>query len=262
MITDYLGIEFPVVKHSETESRRFGRDVTRLTVPEQCKWSDREVVALATSVEADLVILRSPTSRNRLGGMLGSTSTIQTIHADSLLYFSRQLYGLCDVGVLAADVTVSFDPISTPQLRELVVATFADYQNHYSANPDLPAGAVQDGYAEWVTNTLTSPQGHLLSLVNNQRVVAFIVYSMFQQTDGELHAEVLLNGTHPAFRNKGLYAAAFSRCLVDAMNRGAKRLWISTQSSHRAMIRTWEKNGLRFELGLNTYHCSPRYAAK
>ncbi len=258
MITDYLGIEFPVVKFSDVESRRFHRSVMRLTVPENCKWSDKEVVALATSVDAELLILRSPTSRNRLGGMLGSLATKQTIHADSLLYFSRVLDDSLVPEALPPGVDLYSDPIATDELEELVMATFADYQNHYSSNPDLPSGAVQDGYAEWVANTLTSPHGHLVALKSAERVVAFIVYSMIQHADGEMQAEVLLNGTHPAYRNKGLYAYAFSRSLLDAKDRGAHRMWISTQSSHRAMIRTWEKAGLRFELGLNTYHCSPR----
>jgi ribosomal protein S18 acetylase RimI-like enzyme len=258
VITDYLGVEFPVVKHSEVESRRFDRNVMRLTVPEQCKWSDREIVSLATSVEADLLILRSPTSRNRIGGMLGSLPIVRTIHADSLLYFSRALDSYSEREATHRDIEISTDPVVPDELTDLVLATFADYQNHYSANPDLPSGAVQDGYAEWVTNTLTSPDGHLVTLKTAKKVVAFIVYALFRQSGGEQQAEVLLNGTHPAFRNKGLYSFVFSECLSDARSRGAKRMWISTQASHRAMIRTWEKAGLRFELGLNTYHCSPR----
>lgn len=257
MINDYLGSEFPVVKFSDVESRRFSRHVARLTVPEQCKWADREIVTLATSVETDLLILRSPTSRNRLGGLLGSNPHVQTIHADSLLYFSRRLDSFTAVNTMPEVISETTDTISASELENLVSATFVDYQNHYSANPSIPAGAVQDGYAEWASNTLTSPNGHVVALKSTRRIVAFIVYTLFHRSDGELNAEILLNGTHPAFRNKGLYAAAFSLSLLDARHRGAKRMWISTQSSHRAMIRTWEKAGLQFELGLNTYHCSP-----
>jgi len=189
--------------------------------------------------------------------MLGANPKIQTIHADTLLYFSRELEGSHVNFRHSGSFYVSTEPIPSDELRDLILATFADYQNHYSANPDLPSGAVQAGYAEWAFNTLTSEDGHLVTLRNKEIVVAFIVYSLFRHIGGEVHAEVLLNGTHPRFRNLGLYGVAFQGSLADAASRGARRMWISTQSSHRAMIRTWEKAGLRFEIGLNTYHCSP-----
>jgi len=257
MITDYLASTFPLLRKSDSESRRFGRSVYRLTVPENCNWSDTEIITLATSVSADLLIVRAPATRNRLGGALGSHPHLQTLHADSLLYFSRSsIKENADLD-LPADLSLAINSPLDEGLTRLIHATFSNYQNHYSANPTLPKDAVEHGYAEWANMIVSSETGVLLTLASDGQPVAFIVVNIFATSANEVQAEISLNGTHPAFRNRGLYRELLRVSLAEVARRGAIRLWISTQASHRVMIRTWEKLGFGFELGLNTYHCSP-----
>jgi ribosomal protein S18 acetylase RimI-like enzyme len=257
MITDYTSSTFPFLKPSDVESRRFERVVHRLTIPINCNWSDDEIATLGTSAKSDLVILRSPASRNRLGGVLGSLSGYQTLHADSLLYFSRDLMRALDADQIPGKLHLATDSPVTQQLSRLILATFAAYQNHYSANPSLRRDAVEQGYAEWAASIVASPSGTVLTINDEERPVSFIVVSTFASQTGDRHAEISLNGTHPAYRNKGLYRTLLTHCMRHLASHDVKRLWISTQASHRVMIRTWEKLGLGFELGLNTYHVSP-----
>jgi len=257
MIIDYTEQSYPILKASDVESRRFNRRVHRLTVPTDCSWSDDEIVTLCTSAKSDLVILRSPSSRNRLGGVLGSRSGYQTLHADSLLYFSRDLTTSLVADQIPGKLHLATDSPVTQQLSRLILATFAAYQNHYSANPSLQRDAVEQGYAEWAASIVASPSGTVLTIHDEDQPVSFIVVSTFASQIGERHAEISLNGTHPAYRNKGLYRILLTHCMKHLAGNDVKRLWISTQTSHRVMIRTWEKLGLSFELGLNTYHVSP-----
>lgn len=254
MILDYTTNSYPSLVVSPAESRRFDRVVHRLTVPTHCNWSDPEIVALATSADSDLVILRSPSSRNRLGGVLGSLVGYRTLHADSLLYFSRSLASDSRGESLPIGLRLATDPPVTERLSNLILATFADYQNHYSANPTLRQDAVEKGYAEWASFILSSTEGVVLTLNDESGPVSFIVASTFMSSNGDVHGEISLNGTHPGYRNKGLYRVLLSHCIAHLARHGAKKLWISTQASHRVMIRTWEKVGFNFELGLNTYH--------
>lgn len=257
MITDYTSNTYPSLKPSEVESRRFNRIVHRLTVPIYCNWSDDEIVTLSTSAKSDLVILRSPSSRNRLGGILGSLAGYRTLHADSLLYFSRELESALDADKIPNRLHLATDTPVTQQLSNLIFATFAAYQNHYSANPSLQRDAVEQGYAEWAATILSSASGTVLTINDEDQPVSFIVVSTFISHTGEVHAEISLNGTHPAYRNNGLYRILLTHCMKYLAGRDVKTLWISTQASHRVMIRTWEKLNLRFEVGLNTYHVSP-----
>lgn len=257
MITDYTDHSYPVLRVSESESRRFDRVVHRLSVPVHCNWSDQEIVTLATSAKSDLVILRSPTSRNRLGGALGGLPSYQTLHADTLLYFSRSLDLDCAADQIPSGLSLATDPPVTERLSNLILATFADYQNHYSANPTLQKDAVEKGYAEWVASILSAASGLVITLNDDRGPVSFIVASIFQSSSGETISEISLNGTHPAFRNRGLYRVLLTYCIEHLGRRGARQLWISTQASHRVMIRTWENMGFGYEVGLNTYHVSP-----
>ena len=257
MITDYTSSTFPVLKPSDVESRRFDRVVHRLTVPINCNWSDDEIATLGKSAKSDLVILRSPASRNRLGGVLGSLSGYQTLHADSLLYFSKDLTRALDADQIPERLHLATDSPVTQQLSRLILATFAAYQNHYSANPSLQRDAVEKGYAEWAASIASSRLGTVLTINDEEQPVSFIVVSSIVSQNGERHAEISLNGTHPAYRNKGLYRILLTHCMKHLASHDVKKLWISTQASHRVMIRTWEKLGLGFELGLNTYHVSP-----
>lgn len=257
MISDYTVNSYPTLAPSLVESRRFGRAVHRLTVPINCNWSDQEIITLSTSAKSDLVILRSPSSRNRLGGLLGSQPNYQTLHADSLLYFSRSLDLISESDEIPDGLTLALGSSASDALPNLILATFADYQNHYSANPTLQLDAVQKGYAEWATSILSSAMGTVFTINDENRPVSFIVTSTFTSHNDETHAEISLNGTHPAYRNKGLYHVLLTQCIEQLARKGVTRLWISTQASHRVMIRTWEKLGFSFELGLNTYHFSP-----
>jgi len=257
MITDYTDHSYPVLRVSESESRRFERVVHRLAIPVHCNWSDQEIVTLATSAKSDLVILRSPTSRNRLGGALGSFSGYQTLHADTLLYFCRPLEPDCAADPIPSGLSLTTDPPVTEGLSELILTTFADYQNHYSANPTLQKDAVEKGYAEWARSILSSPSGLVLTLNDDRGPVSFVVASTFQSSSGATLSEISLNGTHPAFRNRGLYKVLLTQCIQHLGHQGVRQLWISTQASHRVMIRTWEHVGFGYEMGLNTYHVSP-----
>ena len=257
MISDYTLNSYPTLVSSEVESRRFGRAVHRLTVPVNCNWSDQEIVTLSASARSDLTILRSPSSRNRLGGLLGSQPNYRTLHADSLLYFSKSLVTSPEGEKIPEGLALTTNSPVSEELSGLILATFADYQNHYSANPTLQRDAVEKGYAEWAASIVSSRLGTVLTINDEEQPVSFIVVSSFMSHNGERHAEISLNGTHPAFRNKGLYRILLTHCMKHLASNDVKRLWISTQASHRVMIRTWEKLGLGFELGLNTYHISP-----
>jgi len=257
MILDYTANSYPSLVVSPSESRRFDRVVHRLIVPVHCSWSDQEIVTLTKSAKSDLVILRSPNTRNRLGGVLGSVLGFRTLHADSLLYFSRNLIPGYSGAPPPDGLSLAKDLPVDERFSNLILATFAEYQNHYSANPTLQKDAVERGYAEWAASILASPEGLVLTLNDDHGPVSFIVARTFTSPTGGLHAEISLNGTHPAYRNKGLYRVLLTHCLEHLARQGAQELWISTQASHRVMIRTWEKLGFSFELGVNTYHFSP-----
>lgn len=240
--------------YSESESNRFQRRVCRMVIPLECTWSDAGVAESVASNRFDLLILRTPSLRLRLAGLLANTAQLSVLQTDTLLYFSKSTL---DSSVPdSAEFSVTSARPRDEYLDELIRASFDGYSNHYAANSSLPDSAVMDGYSEWATSLLRDPDYEIVSATLGGKVVSFIVGCGVKRIQNEESFEIALNGTHPSFRNRGIYQALLSRLLHEARLKGFERVWISTQASNRPMIRTWEKLRFRFEFALNTLHCS------
>lgn len=258
MFSSFVEFDTPLTSYSEVESQRFKRTVVRMLIPLACNWPDEEILKLVDSTNFELLILRSPSTRSRLGGALNSLPRVDSIQADSLMYFSLNDLHKTPELVTAHSLETSVGAISTGDLSAIIMETFSDYQNHYSANASLPLDAVQLGYAEWARTILSDSDGIVLTGWCESRPAGFIVVKVLTTKDGSQHAEIVLNGTHPKFRGRGVYKTLLHECVSELRKRRVEKLWISTQISNRVMIRTWEEIGFRCEFAVNTFHCSTR----
>jgi ribosomal protein S18 acetylase RimI-like enzyme len=175
------------------------------------------------------------------------------LQADTLLYFSGSTAQAkkSDGGEIAV-TSIRPDP---DELEEFVRISFDGYSNHYAANPSLPPDAVMEGYAEWARDLLDRQANVMVSAMHGNDTASFIVGHPVGEVRSQKSFEVALNGTHPSFRNRGIYQILLRHLMSELRLQGIETVWISTQASNSAMIRTWEKLGLRFEFAVNTLHC-------
>jgi len=253
MITDFLAAGTPHLRPSAAETARFGISVSRLVVPLDERVNASTLDEIVGGCRADLLILRCASQAPGISDWLYRSHEWRHLHADTLLYFSRELSDIAiDGGTFVGDVV---DP---EQLSKLTRRTFESYRNHYSSNPLLPRSAVREGYSEWLSTLMSDSATRTFVAVESDAYVSFVVACDLPR---EGSGEIVLNGTHPDHESRGHYSRLVARALQSFRATGAEKVWISTQASNRRVIRAWIRLGFNFEYSIDTYHLMPATSA-
>jgi ribosomal protein S18 acetylase RimI-like enzyme len=136
-----------------------------------------------------------------------------------------------------------------PLLDRLTDAIFADYVNHYGANPRLAGFDLSDGYREWTRGHVGT--GHLRCLLGSVDGVPCSYGTV--RLDVE-ECEIVLNGVLPEYRSRGVYRDLLRAMVGLFMDHGAPLSMISTQVDNRAVQRVWVKEGFRLDDSYFTVH--------
>lgn len=234
---------------SELDTRRFGFPVARVTVGRDTTDAQaaQHVVDDLERLAPTVAVARWPADRVGFAAELVRRG-LQVLPADTLVYWAGAATGAASAG---GPVPLTDAPALAPAVEELVAATFADYPTHYLASPDFPPDLVLAGYVEWAGRTAREhPEDVLLQLVDG--VPAAVATTA--RVDGGRGLEVMLAGTHPDHRGRGVYRALLAGVLARAGVDGAERVVISTQASNTAVQRVWCTLGLRPVSAWTTVH--------
>jgi GNAT superfamily N-acetyltransferase len=221
---------------SAVESARFSRTVRRYALGA----GDAGALVDAILAEApDLAIVRFPASRPEVLGRLRETGS-EVILGDCLVVWRRdnERAGPPDGGRQAGFSVREAVAADFPLLDRLTDEIFADYRNHYAANPRLAGFDLREGYREWTRGHVgTGERRCLLAAVEGVPCAYGTV-----RLDAE-ESEIVLNGVLPAYRGRGVYRDLL-RAMVDLFVRhGSRRSMISTQVDNAAVQRVWVREG-------------------
>ncbi|MDA0286024.1 MAG: GNAT family N-acetyltransferase [Actinobacteria bacterium] len=257
MISDFLqnsGVLLPT--HSRVESERFGIDVARLNIPIDSPASDIQIARICNESSADILILRYPSTRNRLAQSLADLSKAQAFQADTLVYFSKDLVPITESSKTNYKWKLSIaSPNDNSIIKALSQIIFQDYPNHYRSNHRLGSQSIVDGYVEWASFGLAdSAKLTVIVETPDSKKIGFALVSF-----DENGAEIELNGVHPKFHNQGVYSVLLQMLMGYLANQKIDKLSISTQIQNTRAIRAWVKAGFNLEFSLNTFHIMPRY---
>lgn len=256
MISDFLGNSSDLnLKHSKIESDRFGISVERFSIPLECEIDDFKLAELCETSESDLLIVRYSTSRIKLSELLSSIKSRSAVHADTLVYFSRDI---SNSGIENSQNSAWNFEIATlsdeDSLEELVQEGFRDYPSHYSSNSLLSATQIHEGYVEWA-----------LSGIRDEDNLTVLVKSKTGETVGFALAvvagnqsEFVLSCVSPKFEGQGIYSAIVFWLVGNLPKFGGERIYVSTQIQNTRVIRAWIKAGFSLDFSLNTYHLIAR----
>ena len=252
MYSDFwsAGNSHPVV--SESESARFGRVVSRFNLGINSKLSDDEIVSNCSLDDSDLLVLRTPSTRVKLGSLLCRLPDKFSFQADTLVYYEL------DTSVYKAvptDDTEIFRLGSTDlgmldQFTSLVKQTFTDYTNHYAANPKLGSFNVEDGYLEWTLGFLVDVNCNTFVRCTKPN---YIDGWMTVKQD-EDYVELIIGGNNPLARGTGTYMKLVNAIAFYYLNFGIKYIRVSTQITNLDVIGVWHKNSFKFLGSINTFH--------
>jgi len=248
-----------LVRPSPVESDRFGREVVRVTIGEGAP-DHHTLLAALDEVSADVLVVRYDAARVELGGLLGA-SRWAVLPAGALTYWEVALPfdsapAQAGLEVRSAETLAAQDRRGVSELVRLIVhASFADYGNHYRANPLLDPSDALEGYEDWALRSLTEHPGDVLLLMHRTVPVGFATLEF--GADGA-DVEVLLAGLVPSVQRQGRYGTLLGGCATTAAARGVGRLFTSTQVHNTRVQRAWVRAGLRPFAAVETVHLVDR----
>lgn len=253
MISEFFKGAELALRVSESESRRFGFEVSRLAIPIADPTSDQQVARLVGDSSSELVIVRADTRRLELSRALTSIDGADVIHADTLSYFRWVLGGRTTLPRESARFAIS-QSNSFDVLVDVLRVSFHGYRNHYSANPRLAKSVTVAAYEEWGSRLMQdiTTRAFVARETADSEVIGFVLL-MLDEARG--FAEVVLNAVDPKSQRRGVYSALMSTASDFLKEHGSiDDLYISTQQGNSAVIQAWRTLGLDPYIDLNTFH--------
>ncbi len=230
------------------ESARFGLRVFRAEI------SSVEADALVKGLVAqspDLVILRIPTRTSHAIQAIESYG-FHPIHADTLAHYESRLQDYQPKPLRnPADLIQRATADDATQITVLINAVFADYPNHYHANPLLDRQAALDGYSEWALSHLSDDR-RVTWVIRAEGRVAGIACSSFDEK--QKICQGTLHGVHPDFVNRGYYTDLIRHTQHYFRERDYRLLRIATQIGNLQVQRVWVREGFVFTAVFDTFH--------
>jgi hypothetical protein len=226
------------IAYSPLESARFDLRILRSTFTELLP---EEVVRTIEAEQADVAILRIPTSQQQELAQLSALSPYPLLLADTVLTFK------CDMR--ASPPT----PLRNPRLvvrrataddhlvlQELVEVVFANYHTHYNSNPLFTPQVVLAGYQEWSLSFLhsdTAEKACFLFYLNN-RPVAFTTIALHDR-----YGDGMLMGARPGAASPGLGGDLVRHIKQYSFDHGRKWVHGTTQVQNHGVQRMLIQEG-------------------
>jgi GNAT superfamily N-acetyltransferase len=222
-----------VVSDSRVESDRFGLRVGRVQVE-----SDVDVAELESACAGhDVVILRCAADQIALPFRLLALRDFRAFTADHLSIWRWEV-GERRHADLPDGWTVG--PSTDADVVEAVVRdAFADYRNHYRANPLFDARAALDGYVEWARSLLQRSDDACAVLCEPTGEAVGVALTDWSNDV----PDVKLAGMRSRAQGQGRYGSLLAHVMQLTHDRGRPALTISTQSHNVNVMRSWSRLG-------------------
>lgn len=230
------------------ESARFGLRTYRAALE---RVDTPALLAALIANGADLAILRVPPAEAPAIHAL-EASGLATLHADTLVTHRCDLQRVAPAEVRTEGFTIdAAGAADRDAITDLVRRVFADYPNHYTANPLLARADVLDGYCEWAISHLGHPR-RVTWVARVDGRIAALACSAFDPATR--HCEGVLHGVLPEFAQRGIYTALIRYTQQHFRAEGYRALSIKTQARNLAVQRVWAREGFVLDQVQATVH--------
>jgi hypothetical protein len=239
------------------ETARFGLSVARASLDDD----EVDAAALARQLikhRIDVAILRIP-ARPSPGIAALHAIGLAPIHADTLVTYSCDLVQHPPQALLNPSLQIRpAEPVDAPGITALVETVFADYPNHYRANPLFPREDIVAGYGQWALSHIDAANRTCwLACVDGR--IAGLACSAFDDRTGVCQG--VLHAVSPDFARNRIYTDLIRFTQNTFRERGLKALTISTQVGNLRVQRVWVREGFTFESAMDTFHINALFGA-
>jgi GNAT superfamily N-acetyltransferase len=222
-----------VVSESRVESDRFGLRIGRVHVG-----SDVDIAALESACAGhDVVILRCAADQVDLPFRLLGLRDMRAFTADHLSIWRWEVVEPPHVEL--PDGWTVAPSTDTGVVEAVVRDAFADYRNHYRANPLFDAAAALDGYVDWAHALMRQSDDACAVLVEPTGDAAGVALTDWDEDI----PDVKLAGIRSRAQGKGRYGALLAHVMRQTRDRERRALTISTQSHNVNVMRAWARLG-------------------
>lgn len=243
------------VEDSKVEAAALGMRVMRARLEADTAEVEAVAQALADLPQDAVVITRSPGNGSSSGILTRAAQLVRrhVVSCTPILYWTRSLTSdAVEMDRGASSLDISIDP-PMEQLQGLLMEVFAGYENHYSEDPLFDGRIdVASAYADWATRML-GEGGCEISLFHFEGEAA-VVFVTSTRNDV---CEIILAGTHPNFRRRGLYREGLGMLCALRGNDGCLRMEISTQANNVEVQRVWARTGFAPDRAVHIQHVWP-----
>ncbi len=232
------------VTESSVESDRFGLRIGRVHV-----LPDVDVDQLESACSGfDVVILRCAASEVGLPYRLLGLRDFRAFTADHLSFWRWEVGEPAPI-VLPDGWSVGLST-DAAAVDAVMRDAFADYRNHYRANPLFDASAALDGYVDWA-HTLMARSDAACTVLWDPTGDAVGVALVDWDSDVP---DIKLAGISGRAQGRGRYGALLSYVMGLTVERSCQALTISTQSHNTNVMRAWSRLGFLPVDALATMH--------
>jgi len=232
---------------SELDEKRFGVVTAKISFEENESLSG--VLTWCEEKNVGFLIARSPTENIQLAQEMEKNNFILT---DTLISYVN-----ADIKINARNLPDGFDwrlgvADDATAAGNLAAQIFKGYGGHYHADPNLSQADCDLVYSSWLESSCKD--------TNFADVVFFVTFEsapvgfLTVKKRKDNLAEIVLNGIHPDFQNKGLYFFLVSLAKQWAMDQGLTHLMVSTQVINTGVQKVWCRQGFEPHKSFYTFH--------
>ena len=232
---------------SPIETKRFGLRVYRGVLDDI---SPLKILSVVIKENIDVAIVRIPAGKEGALTRLEETG-LPFLVADSLVYYHVDLTRIKPKEPCNKDLEfIEYQHEHNDIVDNLVSKVFADYKNHYFANPLLSLNLIE-AYSEWTQGYVTDrARGKWAWLVKRgDRFIGFATCDINKDK-----CEIVLNGIIPQERRLGVYSDLVNFIQRFSKNIGCSILRTSTQLQNYSVQRIWNREGFVIEGAFHTVH--------
>ena len=247
MISDYEEKKQLIeIEHSEIESTRFDKKISRLMVAKNFDDEARVTTSIKHLIDkSDVLFLNSASKKINFHKILNEIN-VEYALIPNLIYWGRK-GNIKKTNPINLELNIVKHK-NLNQFEEIIENVFKKYPSHYSFNPNLSSIKMSEIYKEWGKNVLNSDDetGIIATDGNNE-------LGMISFYESNNFIEVLLAGVVMQYQKKGNYVRMMEQ-FISTMCKG-KDVYISTQIDNLNVQKSWIRMEFEPIFLVERFHC-------
>lgn len=232
---------------SNIDQERFSRVIAKAKIDD----SDdiRQLIVTARQMEAELIILRLPTTAVKAVQTLEKYGAILT---DTLVYFQKKKINKYDVRLPDGYIACAAQSCDADEVSHLAADTFKGYLGHYHTDDRLDKSDSDDVYTSWAKNSCLKGTfaDDVILIKKHHEIAAFATLKKINENS----FEGVLFGVGIKHQGRGLHLNLMQLSQNWGFDNNLNRMLTSTQITNVTVQKNWCRVGMEPLNSFYTFH--------